>query len=236
MREVNSKKCKISKILNEFKDKNSGISLQLVIISIVILLVIVGVVIFFVTKNNNLNQEINSNNQTSSTQTNAYWNNILEDADSNPENYKYPEQTSDNIGIDSSGNPVNMDNWNFDESLGNNEEIILKNNDSSSVYTEVSSNIIIPEYVYINSSDNYYRVTGLGDGAFSNCTDLKSLTIPKSVNTIEQNVFHNCENLQDIYFNGSIEQWNEVNIDYTGNTALQNAIIHCSNGEISPQQ
>ena len=236
MREVNSKKCKISKILNEFKDKNSGISLQLVIISIVILLVIVGVVIFFVTKNNNSNQEINSNNQTSSTQTNAYWNNILEDADSNPENYKYPEQTSDNIGIDSSGNPVNMDNWNFDESLGNNEEIILKNNDSSSVYTEVSSNIIIPEYVYINSLDNYYRVTGLGDGAFSNCTDLKSLTIPKSVNTIEQNAFHNCENLQDIYFNGSIEQWNEVNIDYTGNTALQKAIIHCSNGEISPQQ
>ena len=46
--------------------------------------------------------------------------------------------------------------------------------------------------------------------AFAACPELKSVTIPESVKKIEFGAFLECNNLTDIYYNGTQEQWNAI--------------------------
>ena len=67
-------------------------------------------------------------------------------------------------------------------------------------------------------------VVCIGDAAFQS-TGLKSVEIPASVSYIGDWAFNNAEDLKDVYFTGTEEQWNAIEIgEY--NTALQNATIH----------
>ena len=52
--------------------------------------------------------------------------------------------------------------------------------------------------------------TTIGEGAFSGCTNLCSVVIPATVETIEADAFSNSANLSDIYYKGSEEEWNAV--------------------------
>ncbi len=61
--------------------------------------------------------------------------------------------------------------------------------------------------------------------AFEGCTALTSVVIPKSVTSISGG-FYNCPNLTDIYYTGSEEQWNAIDIDRWDNDELLNATIH----------
>ena len=80
------------------------------------------------------------------------------------------------------------------------------------------TSIIIPE-----------SVVGIGYNAFANCTSLTSITIPNSV-TYPQSaiyeselIFENCNNLTDIYYDGTEAEWNLIacNISY-----LTNVLVH----------
>ena len=80
------------------------------------------------------------------------------------------------------------------------------------------ANVSIPE-----------SVTSIGNWAFSWCTNLQSITVPKSVTSIGSNVFYNCSNLQYIYYDGTEEDWNKLNVStpwgvkicyYTGVTGI----------------
>ena len=68
-------------------------------------------------------------------------------------------------------------------------------------------------------------VTNIESCSFSFCTNLKSVTISNSVTNIEEAAFKYCENLTDVYYKGTEEQWNQINID-NGNECLNNAKIH----------
>ncbi len=68
-------------------------------------------------------------------------------------------------------------------------------------------------------------VTTMVSGAFSNCVELKEITIPSSVTTIEAIVFSGCSGLTDVYFGGTEQQWNAINL-YYGNDCLTGANIH----------
>ena len=99
-------------------------------------------------------------------------------------------------------------------------------------------------------------ITTIGERAFYGCSKLTSIVIPESVKTIESNTFYNCNRLENItipdsitsigdyafyvcskltevYYSGSEAQWNDINIDYYGNSALTNAKIYY-NGELPP--
>ena len=56
--------------------------------------------------------------------------------------------------------------------------------------------IIIPDQVTNNSTT--YNVTGIGDVAFSDCSLLRSITIPASVTNIGCDVFSGSSNLRSI--------------------------------------
>ena len=59
-----------------------------------------------------------------------------------------------------------------------------------------SGDIVIPESITFENSK--YSVTSIGDGTFSGCSSLTSVTIPNSVTSIGDRAFRNCRSLQSI--------------------------------------
>ena len=49
-------------------------------------------------------------------------------------------------------------------------------------------------------------------GAFSGCSELRRITIPRKIKTIQEGAFAGCDNLEDVYYEGSREEWKNVNI------------------------
>jgi hypothetical protein len=59
-----------------------------------------------------------------------------------------------------------------------------------------AKNVTIPESVTID--EVVYKVTGIADNAFKNCTSLKKITISKYVTKIGKGAFQNCKKLKKI--------------------------------------
>ena len=78
--------------------------------------------------------------------------------------------------------------------------------------------IIIPNSVTeIAGSDS----TGYRDaGAFCGCSNLKTITVSKSVKSIGNYVFYSCTNLETVNYTGSSEEWAAITISSYGNTPL----------------
>ena len=55
-------------------------------------------------------------------------------------------------------------------------------------------------------------VSRIGEGAFANCTHLKRITLPKKITRIPRAAFGNCGELEDVYYEGSREEWQQVEI------------------------
>ena len=68
-------------------------------------------------------------------------------------------------------------------------------------------------------------ITTIEASAFYDCTSLTSVTIPASVTTIGHSAFMYCISLTDVYYNGTEEEWNAININEY-NEPLFNATIH----------
>ena len=83
------------------------------------------------------------------------------------------------------------------------------------------TNITIPE-----------GVTNIGGGAFSFCRSLTSIALPNSIIRIDNLAFNACTALKDVYYSGTEEQWNAINIKID-NDCLINATIHFqSSGDV----
>ena len=84
-------------------------------------------------------------------------------------------------------------------------------------------------------------VTTIDSYAFENCYDmgyeevygLTSVIIGNGVTTIRDNAFIDCELLTSITFEGSIEQWNEVNKEIGWDYNTGEYTIYCTDGEIT---
>ena len=60
----------------------------------------------------------------------------------------------------------------------------------------------------------------IGDGAFWDCTGLKKVNIPASCYIVMPMAFYNCVNLTDVYYSGTSQQKDKMDIDY-GNVMLE---------------
>ena len=73
---------------------------------------------------------------------------------------------------------------------------------SNSMFNDCQSlkNVTIPD-----------SVSSIGYNAFYGCRNLASIIIPGNVTSIGWNAFGSCNNLKTIYFNGTQDEWNQVN-------------------------
>ena len=98
--------------------------------------------------------------------------------------------------------------------------------------------VTIPATITVDGKD--YPVTRIGHNAFSNCSNLKSVTIGNSVETIGEHAFSNCSNLKSVTIGNSVEtigssafyQCNNLNSVTIGNsveTIGSSAFYQCNN-------
>ena len=76
-------------------------------------------------------------------------------------------------------------------------------------------------------------VTSIGEYAFFDCKHLTNITIPSSVTSIEIGAFCDCWNLKNIYYDGTEEEWNNIEINSDDNDYLLNATIHFKEKELN---
>ena len=62
--------------------------------------------------------------------------------------------------------------------------------------------------------------------AFRDCSSTTRLTLPASVTKINMFAFDGLDGLRDVYYGGSEEQWNAIDIHSAGNGPLKEATIH----------
>lgn len=75
-------------------------------------------------------------------------------------------------------------------------------------------------------------VTSIDHWAFQYCTGLTSATIGNGVKSISRYAFWDCASLKDIYFKGTVEQWEAISKSSAWNAGMTNYTIHCTDGDL----
>lgn len=57
-----------------------------------------------------------------------------------------------------------------------------------------------------------YSISSIAAGAFAGCRNLQRITIPKAVRYIKEGTFDGCTSLEDVYYEGSPEEWDQLHI------------------------
>ena len=79
-------------------------------------------------------------------------------------------------------------------------------------------------------------VTEILEYTFTDCSSLKKIALPKSLKTVGRVAFDGCLSLTDVYYDGSEEEWNKIEISRGttelggDNSTLTNATIHYNSG------
>lgn len=83
-------------------------------------------------------------------------------------------------------------------------------NDDGKTYSVAGIGGCTEENIVIPSVVGDKLVTGICDGAFKNCTNIKSVTISSNIAKIGAEAFSGCASLKTIYFDGARSQWNKI--------------------------
>ncbi len=59
------------------------------------------------------------------------------------------------------------------------------------------------------------------DCTFTNCTSLKTITIPKSIKELWQDVFRGCVSLKTAYYEGSFEDWCNIKVERDSSSPMR---------------
>ena len=108
-------------------------------------------------------------------------------------------------------------------------EVEVTSNINSSKY--YSGDVVVPSEITV--ANTTYQVTRIGDGAFSDCTQLTSITLPETVVSIGYNAFYNANQLKKIEFTGS-----HISLDFgafDGCYQLKEVVFHGQVTKMDPR-
>ena len=100
--------------------------------------------------------------------------------------------------------------------------------DNTCTITGIESGVNIGGALSIPEDINGLTVTDIGANAFSNCTNITAVTIPKTINTIGHNAFEGCTSLETVIFRDNSTL---ISIDYQafkGCTSLEKIVLPSS--------
>ena len=93
--------------------------------------------------------------------------------------------------------------------------ITYSSNNGYNYSSKYSGHVTIPEVVTYNGLS--YTVTGIGQHAFENCTNLTSVTIPNTITSIDYCTFYNCTGLINISIPNSVTSIDSGSFSYCRN-------------------
>jgi uncharacterized repeat protein (TIGR02543 family) len=89
------------------------------------------------------------------------------------------------------------------------------------VKVKALNNIATEVTTYYNGESNVTRY-----GAFYGCTSLQSIQFENTLTRINGYTFERCTGLTDVYYAGTEDEWDKIDIEQTGNTTLLSATKH----------
>ena len=92
------------------------------------------------------------------------------------------------------------------------------------------TSIYKPNIVAVNFAENS-QCTEIGEHAFYYCTSFSSITIPASIISIGNNAFSLSSNLENVYYEGTIEEWMKISFDGHSANPLNNSTNLYVNGD-----
>ncbi len=87
--------------------------------------------------------------------------------------------------------------------------------------------------IVIADSYRNLQVCFIGKEAFADCTQIESVKIPDIMWIIEERAFAGCTNLTDVYYQGTIHEWQNVVKEADWNKDCPFAVVHCLDGDVS---
>ena len=78
---------------------------------------------------------------------------------------------------------------------------------------------------------NDEKVNVITDYAFYYCKNLKSITIPKNIKKIESAAFRGCNNLTDVYYDGTKAEFDAIAPSGWDSFGSKNCVLHCADGD-----
>ena len=79
------------------------------------------------------------------------------------------------------------------------------------------------------------NVIVIDEYAFAGCAGIEQVEIPANLQFIGEGAFEDCASLADVYYAGSLNQWNQISIG-ANNAPLLNATLHCTGSDdIAPR-
>lgn len=75
-------------------------------------------------------------------------------------------------------------------------------------------------------------VTYIKEDAFIGCSNLKSIKLGTNIEELETGIFYDCENLKDLYYGGTIDDWMQLDNCWPDSLDMpETCILHCTDGD-----
>ena len=124
-------------------------------------------------------------------------------------------------------------------------EGIAKIGISTFAYCSRLTNVVIPNTVTV--IDNYAfffcskvltfnlpnSITYIGNNAFAYCYQMPTFTIPENITYIGNSAFAECDALRNVYFNGNVDQWNNIVKENISNKNTPFSEVICLDGIVT---